>query len=66
MIVSENNFFTFNSPPGPFEHESFDSFSLVAKGVWHDKLGGNWPPIWMNTIMSKVSKKIGCQEKFYM
>ena len=39
MIVSENNFFTFNSPPGPFELESFESFSLVAKGVWHETWG---------------------------
>ena len=38
--------------------------SPVAKGVWYDKLGGILPPIWMSTIMSKVSKKIGCQEKF--
>ena len=40
--------------------------SPVAKGVWYDKLGGILPPIWMSTIMSKVSKKIGCQEQFYL
>ena len=40
--------------------------SPVAKGVWYDKFGGNLPPISMSTIMYKVQKKIGCQEKFYL
>ena len=44
------------------KYPHFKEFSPVAKGVWYDKLGGNLPPIWMSTIMSKVSKKIGCQK----
>ena len=48
----------------PLDHSKCDS--PVAKGVWHDKLGGNLPSIWISTIMSKVSKKIGCQEKFFL
>ena len=38
--------------------------SPVVKGIWYDKLGGNLPPIWMSTIMSKILTKIGCQENF--
>ena len=38
--------------------------SPVAKGIWYDKLGGNLPPIWMSTIMSKILTKIGCQKNF--
>ena len=40
--------------------------SPVAKGVWYGELGDNLPPISRSTIMFKVSKKIGCQEKFYL
>ena len=40
--------------------------SPAVKGTWYDKLGGNRPPIWMSTIMSKILTKIGSQEKFYL
>ena len=38
--------------------------SPVAKGVWYDKFGGNLPPIWMNTIMYKVQKKLVAKKNF--
>ena len=31
--------------------------SPAAKGVWYDKLEGNFLPIWMSTVMCKIFNK---------